>query len=313
MITVPVTVSPQTTSVPVSVETSTESVPVTIDPEYVVEEHTEYTGEYSFTPGTETQTAQTAGKLLSNNITIAGDINLLPGCILEGKTLFGVAGTVQPYNWLGANAELIKTLTPYKVKLSDTAFPNWQPTTTATTIKTRTNNYDSFVVDMSQYEYSVVWDCVVNIRYNQSISGDIAQVKFGCVFVVPLFKRPTNNDNLIAKNYNGNVGGIMSVRYVYRYKKVNGTYGIAYESTQGLYFGQPNVTFVNTEADETTVKINTPTLYAKANESYAPSAVFAKIDQEKTEFVMKGYVYRTAKNDFNSALTKRLIDVFVGT
>ena len=109
MIAVPMTVTPQTTSVPVEVAANTEVVMQEIDPVYMVEEHEAYTGATTFTPGTSTQTAQTAGKLVNSDITVEGDTNLVAANIVTGKSIFGVAGSapVPSAVWDGLNRVLI--------------------------------------------------------------------------------------------------------------------------------------------------------------------------------------------------------------
>ena len=109
MIAVPMTVTPQTTSVPVEVAANTEVVMQEIDPVYMVEEHETYTGATTFTPGTSTQTAQTAGKLVNSDITVEGDSNLVAANIVNGKSIFGVAGSapVPSAVWDGINRVLI--------------------------------------------------------------------------------------------------------------------------------------------------------------------------------------------------------------
>ena len=49
----------------------------------------------TYTPGTSAQTIA-AGQYLAGNQTIAGDANLVPENIVEGKSIFGKAGTAEP-------------------------------------------------------------------------------------------------------------------------------------------------------------------------------------------------------------------------
>ena len=214
------------------------------------------------------------------------------------------------YDWLGANAEEIKALTPYQVKLSDTTFPTWTPTTTGTTIKSRTANYDSFAVDMSKYEYSIVWNCLVDIIYNAgTTTNKIAQLRTGYVFVQQLFRRPSNNANLVSGNYNSN-GNCIIGRVLFRYKNASNVENVVFESAQGFYFGSPSVAFANATAMSTTANINTPSLIVRANDSYMPAAMFANVDQENTVFDMRGYVVRTEKDNFSSHQTRQLVEMF---
>ena len=214
------------------------------------------------------------------------------------------------YDWLGANAEEIKALTPYQVKLSETTFSSWTPSTTATTVKARTNNYDSFSVDMTKYEYTVVWNCIADIAYNPgTTTNKIAMLRFGYVYVIQCFKRPSNDTNLISGKYDANVGIVVG-RPVFRYKKANNTNAILFEAAHGLYPGAPSVTFASTTANVTTANINTPSIVVKANATYMPEDMFANIDQENTVFDCRGYVVRTEKDNFTSHQTRQLVEMF---
>ena len=57
----------------------------------------------TYTPSTSQQTVSCSGKKMTGNIIIKGDGNLVAGNILNGKSIFGVAGNVRKYAKWGGN------------------------------------------------------------------------------------------------------------------------------------------------------------------------------------------------------------------
>ena len=70
MITIPMQVSVSQVNLPVGVATSAVSLPVSLGAAYQMREGDIYQGGYEFTPTQETQTVQTADKVLLENIII---------------------------------------------------------------------------------------------------------------------------------------------------------------------------------------------------------------------------------------------------
>lgn len=70
----------------------------------------------TITPSSSAQTAVSAGKYTTGNVTVAGDSNLVASNIISGKTIFGVAGNVviqhyytgssEPSSSLGSNGDI---------------------------------------------------------------------------------------------------------------------------------------------------------------------------------------------------------------
>lgn len=57
----------------------------------------------TYTPSTSQQTISCSGKKMTSNVIIKGDSNLVAGNILNGKSIFGVAGNVRKYaTWSGS-------------------------------------------------------------------------------------------------------------------------------------------------------------------------------------------------------------------
>ena len=70
MITVPMTVAVSQVTLPMNAGVSSVQIPVSVSTKYVAVEGETYDGPYSFTPSQETQTAQTANKVLTGDIVI---------------------------------------------------------------------------------------------------------------------------------------------------------------------------------------------------------------------------------------------------
>lgn len=70
MIAVPMRIAASQVAVPLSVSASTVEIPVSLGVAYATYEGETYQGAYEFTPTTQTQTVQTANKVLLENITI---------------------------------------------------------------------------------------------------------------------------------------------------------------------------------------------------------------------------------------------------
>ena len=69
-ITVTLAVEDNACRYPMEVAEDTVAFDVDVDSAIVFDEHPFYTGSYSVTPGAENQTLQTAGKIMSENLTI---------------------------------------------------------------------------------------------------------------------------------------------------------------------------------------------------------------------------------------------------
>ena len=248
--------------------------------------------------------------MATKNVTLLGvDYPAVPSILLPQTGGGQAEFSADVYTWLGANAETIKTLEPYIVHLDETDFPSWTPSTTSATIKARTAAYDSFEVDFRYYEYAVVWRCLADIAYSGSITGKIAQKKVGYISVSYLFKRPSTDAKVISGSYDGNAA-VTIPRVMYRYQKASNADFIVFESSYGLYFGSPSVSFANTTANVTTAAINTPSLIARAYDSCMPAATFPLVDQENTVFDMRGEVLRMDRYNPTSFHSRSMIEMF---
>ena len=288
----------------------------------------------TITPGTTDKTIA-SGKYLTGTQTIKGDANLIASNIRNGVTIFGVTGThkgytitetadagggtivnitteggdVDAYSWIGKNAELIQTFNTVTGNLSDTTFPSWTASTTATTIRA-TGNLTTFTADMANYEYTIVWKCNLNVAYNEGATTKAIPYRSTFVGVNFLYRHPSSLTMLTSGMFDGAISG----NYAYwfeTYYNTSGTLVKADAPSYGLYFGSPTPTFTSTTADSTTITVKTPTLSARCSTTYFNTARKTEIDSENSTYTMQGYLYRINKDgSFRKGLINELVSYF---
>ena len=196
-----------------------------------------YTGPYSITPEHEEQVLNTSNLLLTSDITVAK----IP------------------------EPELVDTFYDSgAIKLSDTGFDTWTPSTTASTIRA-SQNVGTFTAQMSQYEYLIKWEYGFQ---PVTVSGALlrSQVRYeGADQWQWLSRRPSSWANVEAMNFNSNTCATYFQVPLLRYWNTSGVLTYTYAISYGIYPALVAATFASSTADSTTCTLKCPSVSARCN------------------------------------------------
>ena len=249
--------------------------------------------ENSFTPTKQSQTIATQNKWCSGNIVI------LP-----------IPEQYEIYNWMGSQAEFVSTIyDAHEFKLSATSFNGWTPSTTAKTIKSAVNG-STFVADMTQYEYMILWHCDWNVEYSTGYTDVARTIKGASIICQVILRRPNSLANIAASNYAGNACVTYRTSPLMEYWNNNGTHTYTYGASYGIYPAATAATFSNATADNPTVTVKTPAWSARCSTTYFSTGNAGKVDQDKSKIRMKGELYRFKIGSPERSIENLLVSLF---
>lgn len=247
----------------------------------------------TYTPTTADQTIA-AGSYIAGVQTILGDANLLPENIKEGISLFNVLGTAPtPY-------EYVSTLYDKTFNLkSDTTFDTWTASTTASAIMA-TANAATFVADMVNYEYLILWETACPIAFKSGATLKTIPIWEGAAQFHAIFRRANSLANIAADNREGNAAVNVTNAPLEEYWNSSGSHTYTYSTSYGLYPAVQTPTFSSATADNPTVTVKRPTFNARCSSTYFATARKADIDSENTYFRMRCRLFRQRMVQFGS-------------
>lgn len=220
------------------------------------------------------------------------DLLALNGNILTSN---GSALTLPTYNYLGRNPEFIKEVFSLSTKLSSTNYASWTPSTTAGSIRATSTISTKETLDMTKYDYILLWESDCNVAYNSNWTANAAScIREVCFWTQAVFRRPASVTAAETSNfyYNVSTQDIYQVQYCKYYSSAtaislaNTTYSPCYISAL------TTPTLSNTSADSIQLTIKTPVLSARCSGTYFSTDNAAKVDQTNTTVKMKGWLYR---------------------
>jgi len=196
---------------------------------------------------------------------------------------------------MGMDAEFVSNVGTVSSTLANTTFPSWTPSTTAKAIKA-TSNLTTFVADMENYEYIIVWHFQADVAYKTGTTLIVAPVRECQTLVSYIFRRPSNLTNVASSTFNSNNTVSFSAP-ILKYYNSNGTLSLAWTGSYGLYGAITNPTFSNSTSASPTVTVKAPTFNARCSTSYMSTDICADIDQANTTLSVTGKLYRLTKRD----------------
>lgn len=237
----------------------------------------------TYTPTKQTQTIE-AGRFLVGDQTIAP----IP------PQYYDMSGEMA---WMGKDAECIDNAVYSKTdNLKNTLFNGWTPSTTAKSI-VATVTAKTFVPDLSEYEYYLVWDCGCNAAYTGTPTLKAHFLFSRCYLVQQITKRPSNFAKIQAADFDGNAcTSLYTGNFVRYYGTTTGTVTYSWATSYGIYFAATNATFSNSTSDEPTITIKTPTVSARCSTTYFSTGNAALVDQENSEWFIRGKLYRVKRD-----------------
>lgn len=247
------------------------------------------------------------------DITIAGaTFSAVPSIIVPkvgggNAQFFDMSGDMA---WLGKDAECINESVYSKTDvLKNTSFNGWTPSTTAKTILA-TATAGTFVADLSQYEYFIVWECGVDPEYTGTQTQKALTLLNRCYLVQQIIKRPSSWANIEAENYNGNACvTLFTPNFLRYYGTTTGSVTYSWSVSYGFYFAAASATFASSTADTTTVTIKTPTLATRCSTTYFSTGNAALVDQDNSTFFIRGKLYRIKRTGILYEIYKHVVDL----
>ena len=227
--------------------------------------------------------------------------------VLDGKTYNNVpsvclpksgGGVAQFYSandslaWLGTGAELVTSFTLADVKLINTDFATWTPSSTAIDILA-TRTAGSFVADVVNYDYYIISQTKIPIVSDSSATKKALPTLTAANQVQMIIRRPNNLAQV--KNNSWIIAVCVSTltgSYLQYYGTTEGTETFIWSSSYGLYCSVTPAVLSSNISDTPTITVKTPKVSARCNGTYMSTANAALIDKDKTVIHQTCYVYK---------------------
>ena len=201
-----------------------------------------------------------------------------------------------PYTWMGKNAEFMSNFYTYSGKLSNTTYSSWTPSTSAGSILA-TTNCQTFVADMTKYEYIIEWLWCVQMAYPDGQTYKACTDRnFGTMYQA-IMRRPYGLDNFASQNW----------AYNYCTTDYTGSGYCIYWSTggskswtssqYGVYVSGVTAAGISSTSSNTpTITPKRPVVSAKCNSSYYSTTRAGEVDSANTTIKIVGNLYRVDIN-----------------
>lgn len=271
------------------------SVPVTVSGNVATQLYTLEAATY--TPTKSGPQTIAAGRFLTGDQTISA----IP------EQYYDMSGNMA---WLGKDAECIDSAV-YSVTdaLKNTTFNTWTPSTTAATMVSA-KSPKTFVADLANYEYYLVWECGVDMAYTGSPTLKAHFLFSRCYLVQQITKRPSTFAKIQAKDFDGNAcTSLYTSNFLRYYGTTQGSVTYTWSTSYGLYFGASAATFSSSTSNTPTVTIKTPTLSARCSTTYFSTGNAALADKDNSEYWIRGKLYRVKKEGILRNIYNHVVDL----
>ena len=234
--------------------------------------------------------------------------------VLTGKYFYVANGTKTAgtlnFNWMGENPEFVKTVYSLDTTLDKTSFNGWTPSGTAKTIVATTTLTTKETMNLSQYDYIILWisDCQVayDNTWSPSAGSCMRQISMRTQAVL---RRPQDATVPTGVFDYGISQEASIIVYYNKYYTNASTIYIRSSVYSPCYISAITAfTLSSTTADSPQVTIKTPVLAARCNASYFSTGNAEKVDQANTSVKLVGDLYRVKKGTSHTAGTWGIID-----
>lgn len=211
--------------------------------------------------------------------------------------------------WMGKNPTLISNIYSKEDTLNNTTFASWTPSTTATDI-VASATAGTFVADMENYEYYLVWEFGATPSYTGTPTLK-AHFLFSRAYLVQnLTKRPSSWANIGDDNFNGNACvSLWTSNFCRYYGTTTGSVTYTWAATYGFYPSLTAATFSSSTSNTPTVTVKTPKISARCSTTYMSTANAKLIDQANSPWFLKGYVYRVEKDSILHGIYEKTVEL----
>ena len=218
-----------------------------------------------------------------------------------------------PWDWMGKNAELVKTFPLFTVALKDTEFNTWTPSNTAKEILA-TAPFGTFDADLENYSYTVKWTFSTNLVMSSGATlKSTVKRQLAHLYQQP-FRRPSNYASFVSKTNNNNVSGNslpannVGVLEIYN---SNGDLTLVWSTSYGFYATIQAMTFSDAAATNPTITLARPALSARCSNIYFSTTRAAELDKNNSTLSLKCEVYRSTKPNFTQTAYDTLINEYL--
>lgn len=205
--------------------------------------------------------------------------------------------------------EHVTSLTKQTVKLADTDFATWTPSTTAKAILATASAGTFTATDIATNDYFLRTRIFFNAVYNEGTSTAKGMLTKMCAenwYCVS--RRASNNANLNSGTRNVNVAESITNYYVEQY--YNGGWVGSYSSGYGIYPANSAPSFSSTSAASPTVTFNRPIINARCNATYFATGMANALDKDKSTITFVFDVYKATDLYCRHELHESLIDMW---
>ena len=253
-------------------------------------------GETTYTPSNAVQTIQ-AGQFLEGDQIISA----------VAPPFYDMSNEM---SCLGKGVELLNgSLYSRTDKLKNTSFKGWTPSTTAKTL-VASATAGTFEADTANYDYYIIWECGCDPVYTGTPALTAHTLLSRAYLVQEVFKRPSSWANVQADLFNGNAtAAINNTTFLRYYGTTVGSVTYSWGVSYGFYFAVTAPTFSNSTSDTPTVNIKTPTFSARCSTTYMSTANAGLVDQDKSEFFIRGKLYRVKSDGILRGVYNKVVDL----
>lgn len=211
-------------------------------------------------------------------------------------------------SYVGTNPVKIADYAAQTVALSSTSFATWTPSTTATDIYD-TSNSGTAALDLSTYNYEILWFFDSNLVYDGTENG--ARIVRQCQCIrQSIYKSPSNVTQLANKNYNYNRCTTLFTSGLVVYYNASNARTLSYTSGVGIFPSATAATFSSNTSDSPTMTIKTPKVRAQCNATYLTTTNCAKVDKTSSEFTLRGELWRVDKDSAMQGAYRNIVELY---
>ena len=217
-----------------------------------------------------------------------------------------------PLSFLGADAQLVTTLTLADIKLSGTDFNGWTPSTTAKDILASRTAGTFVATDSPNWNYYIVWETVIpEVVYTGSPVDKAKPLYFVAVHVNEIYRRPSSYANIKTATLNNavNMSAFTASNFLRYYGSTQGSVTYTWSASYGFYAGITAATLSSASADSPTITAKSPKVTARCSTTYFSTGNAALVDQDNTIIKQKAYIYKAKIPTLMQGMWNRVISL----
>lgn len=236
--------------------------------------------------------------------------------VAENKAFYSSQGVLTQgayeWQWRGVNPEWVSTVSVQNIKVSDTTFPSWTPSTTATSIFSSVI-LPVYAANTADYDYLIRWDYEFDAVYPEGTNTAAMPIRQCVEAWQCVSKRPSNLANLQSSTFNGNACVTLYTAPLIEYYNASKSHTMTFTASYGIYPALVAATFSSSTSDAPNITIKTPSLTARCSTTYFSTATAAALDVDNSTIKITGNLFRTQKGATIRSIYENLIDLYHGS